>query len=59
MGEVNLIIVRLKYMRKSERIVLLVRVDSKSGASYEIFNVVLVVFNICSDSMPAQVFSLA
>lgn len=45
-------------MSKSERVVSLVRVDFKTRVNGLIFNVVLVIFNIRPDSMPAKVFSL-
>ena len=45
-------------MSKSEGVVFLIRVDSKTRTGGLIFNVVLVIFDVCSNSMPAKVFSL-
>lgn len=45
-------------MSKSKRVVPFVRVDSKTRVNGLIFNVVLVIFDVCPNPMPAKVFSL-
>jgi hypothetical protein len=57
--KIDLVIVRLKSVRKGECVIPFIRVYSETRSCNLILYVVLVVLDVSSNSVPAKIFSLA